>query len=126
MVKSFKATATYMLIVAIIATGLLMFLSTYMKLFPSKSEEIATISYLTSAPRLSSVELNSSYQDWLPYKNERVVGANCYGYAKIVLDNTSDIDFVGFIYLISYLDMVYIFFFALDEKLRGRVLGSEI
>lgn len=98
MVKSFKATATYMLIVAIIATGLLMFLSTYMKLFPSKSEEIATISYLTSAPRLSSVELNSSYQDWLPYKNERVVGANCYGYAKIVLDNTSDIDFVGFIY----------------------------
>ena len=47
------------------------------------------------------------------------------GKGELLIAKNSD-DFVGFIYLISYQDMVYIFFFAVDEKLRGRGLGSEI
>jgi len=98
MVRSFKATAISMLIVAIIATVVLMLIGNNLMLFPSESESIASISYLISVPRLSSVELNSSYQDWIPYKNERIVGSNCYCYAKIILDNKNDSEFVGFIY----------------------------
>ncbi|MCR4715462.1 MAG: response regulator [Treponemataceae bacterium] len=98
MVKSFKATAISMLIVAILATVLLMLIGNNLTLFPSESESIASISYLISVPRLSSVELNSSYQDWVPYKNERVVGSSSYCYAKIILDNENDSEFVGFIY----------------------------
>ena len=98
MIKSFKVTASYMFVISILATTVLIFMGKYISLFPSESESIATISYLTSAPRLSSVELNSSYQDWLPYNNERIVCSNCYGYAKIVIDNTNDTDFIGVIY----------------------------
>ena len=34
--------------------------------------------------------------------------------------------FIGFIYLICYLDMVYLYFFAVDETLRGSGYGSKI
>ncbi len=98
MVKSFRATAILMFALAIIATGAVMLISRFLVLFPSESDSIASISYLISVPRLSSVELNSSHQNWIPYKNERISETNCYGYAKIVIDNTNDNDFVGYIY----------------------------
>lgn len=34
--------------------------------------------------------------------------------------------FVGFIYLIRHLDLIYIFFFAVDENVRGGGYGSKI
>ena len=98
MIKSIKATSILILGVAIIATVIVMLTSKFLVLFPSESEDIASISYLTSGMRLSSVELNSSVQDWLPYENKRVSDSNCYGYAKIVMDNASDTDFTGYIY----------------------------
>ncbi|MBE7087407.1 MAG: GNAT family N-acetyltransferase [Clostridiales bacterium] len=41
----------------------------------------------------------------------------------IAKDNGS---FVGFIYLVPYLDMVYVFFFAIEESLRYKGYGSKI
>ncbi|MCR4939470.1 MAG: response regulator [Treponemataceae bacterium] len=98
MVKSFRNAATFMLIVAVFATIGIMIISSNLVLFPSQSESIASISYLTSIPRLSSVELNSSKQNWLPYENNRISESNCYGYAKIVIDNTKKETFTGYIY----------------------------
>lgn len=98
MVKSFRATTIIMLSVALLATVGIIIISKTLLLFPEKSDDIATITYLTSVSRLSSVELNSSHQDWKPYKNERISDSNCYGYAKIEFDNTNDTDFVGYIY----------------------------
>lgn len=34
--------------------------------------------------------------------------------------------FVGFAYVITYLDMAYLFYFAIDGELRGKGYGSEI
>lgn len=34
--------------------------------------------------------------------------------------------FVGFAYLLCYQDLVYLFFFAVDEQIRGQGYGSEI
>ena len=98
MIKSIKNTSILILAVSLIATLIVMLMSKFMILFPLESEELASLSYLTSSMRLSSVELNSSVQDWVPYKNERIVGSNCYGYMKIDLDNTDDNDYIGYIY----------------------------
>lgn len=35
-------------------------------------------------------------------------------------------EFIGFIYLISYLDMVYFFYFAIEEIHRKKGYGSEV
>lgn len=47
------------------------------------------------------------------------------GAAELFIAKEND-SFVGFIYLIPYLDMIYIFFFAIDENVRGGGYGSEI
>lgn len=35
-------------------------------------------------------------------------------------------DFIGFVYLICHLDLVYLFFFAIDEPKRGMGYGGKI
>lgn len=34
--------------------------------------------------------------------------------------------FQGFIYLVTYKDLIYLFFFAVEKSLRGKGVGSEI
>lgn len=38
----------------------------------------------------------------------------------------SDADFIGFVYIVNYKDLSYLFFFAVDDKYRGQGLGSRI
>ena len=47
------------------------------------------------------------------------------GKAELLIARENE-KFVGFIYLINHLDMVYLFFFAVDEHIRGGGYGSRI
>lgn len=87
-----------MLATALLATLAIMIASLKVTFFPKESESNTKISYLVSLVRISSSDLNSSWLQWEPFVNKRVVASNQYGYAKIEIDNSEETPFNGYIY----------------------------